>query len=64
MDMGYDAKRQKSRRPLFKHPLPARKPQAEEGEMEIGIINNEVNQIGSATKLSSAVVPVDHSYCW
>ena len=64
MDMGYDGKRQKSRRPLFKHPLTAKKPRAEEGEMEIRIINNEVNQIESTTKLSSAVVPGDHSYCW
>ena len=31
--------------------------------METGIINNEVNQIESTTKLSSPVVPVDHSYC-
>ena len=64
MHMGYDAKRQKTRRPLFKHPLPAKEPRAEEGEMEIGIINNEANQTESTKKLSSSIVPDDHSYCW
>ena len=64
MHMGYDTKRQKTRRPLFKHPLPAKKTRVEQGEMEIGIINNEVNQIESTTKLSSSVVLDDHSYCW
>ena len=64
MHMGYETKRQKTCRPLFKHTLPAKKTQSEEGEMEIGIINNEVNQIESTTKLSSSVVLDDHSYCW
>ena len=32
--------------------------------MELGIINNEVNQIESTTKVSSSVVLNDHSYCW
>ena len=32
--------------------------------METEIINNEVNQIESTTKLSSSVVLNDHSYCW
>ena len=32
--------------------------------MEIGIINNEINQTESTTKLSSSVVLDDHSYCW
>ena len=32
--------------------------------MEIGIINNEVNQIESTTTLSSSVVLNDHSCCW
>ena len=32
--------------------------------MEIGIINNEVNQIESTTKLCLSVVLDDHSYCW
>ena len=32
--------------------------------MEIGITNNEVNQIESTTKLFSSVVLDDHSYCW
>ena len=64
MNMGYDTKGQKFRHPLFKHPLPAKKTQAEEGEMEIEIINNEVNQIELTTKLSSSVVLDDHSYCW
>ena len=44
MHMGYNAKRQKIRRSLLKHPLPAKKTQVEKGEMEIGIIKNEVNQ--------------------
>ena len=64
MHFGYDRKRQKNRRSLFKHPLPAKKTRAEEGEMEIGIINNEVNKIESVTKLSSSVVLDDHSRCW
>ena len=49
MHMDYDTKRQKTRRPLFKHPLPVKKTRVEEGEMEIGIINNEVNQTESTT---------------
>ena len=32
--------------------------------MEIGIINNEVNQIESTTKLSLSVILDYHSYCW
>ena len=32
--------------------------------MEIGIINNEVNQIESTTKLPLSVVLDNHSYCW
>ena len=32
--------------------------------MEIGIINSEVNQIESKTKLSLSVVLDDHSCCW
>ena len=32
--------------------------------METGIISNEINQIESATKLSSSVVLDDNSYCW
>ena len=63
MHMGYDTRRQKTRRPLFKHSLPAKKTRAEEGEMEIGIINNEINQLELTTKLSSSVVLDDHSYC-
>ena len=63
MHMDYDTKRQKTRRPLFKHPLPVKKTRVEEGEMEIGIINNEVNQIESTTKLSLSVLLDDHSYC-
>ena len=54
--MGYDTKRQKTWRPLFKHPLPAKKIWVEEGEMEIGIINTEVNHIESELKLSLSVV--------
>ena len=49
---------------IQKHPLPAKKTRTEEGEMEIGIINNEVNQIEPATKLSLSVVLHDHSYYW
>ena len=64
MHMGYDTKRQKTRRPLFKHSLPAKKTREEEGEIEIGIVNNEVNQIESTKKLSSAVVLDDYSYYW
>ena len=45
MHMGYDTKRQKTRLPFFEHPLPAKKTRVVQGEMEIGIINNEVNQI-------------------
>ena len=37
---GYDTKRQNNRRPLIKHPLRAKKARAEQGEIEIGIINN------------------------
>ena len=62
--MGYDRKGQKTWRPLFEHPLPAKKRRVKEGEMETEIINNEVNQIESTTKLSSSVVLNDHSYCW
>ena len=64
MDMDYDTKRQKTRRPLLKHPLSAKKTGAEEGEIEIGIINNEVNRNESITKLSSSAILDDHSYCW
>ena len=60
--MGYDTKSKKKRRPLFKHLLPAKKTRAEEGEMEVGIINNEVNQIESTTKFSLSVVLDDHYY--
>ena len=45
MHMNYDTTRNKTRRPLFKHPLPTKKVRVEEGEVKIGIINNEVNQI-------------------
>ena len=64
MHMGYAQQEIKTRRPLSKHPLPTKKIRVEEGEMEIGIINNEVNQIESTTELSSSVVLDDHSYCW
>ena len=64
MHMGYDVKRQKTRRLLFKHPLPAKKTRVEQGEMEMEIINNEVNQTESTARLSSSVVLDDHSYCW
>ena len=64
MHLGYDTKRQKNRRPLFKYPLPTKKTRAEEGEMEIGSINNEVNQIESTTKSYSSAVLDYHSYCW
>ena len=40
MHKGYDTKSQNNRRPLIKHPLPAKKARAEEGEMEIGISND------------------------
>ena len=62
--MGYHTKNQKIRRPFCKHPLPARKMQAEEGEMDIGIINNETNQFESTTKLSSSLILDNHSDCW
>ena len=45
MHMGYGTKRQKIRLAFFEHPLPAKKTRVEQGEMEIGIINNEENQI-------------------
>ena len=32
--------------------------------MDIGVINNAVNQIESRAKLSSSVVLDDHSHCW
>ena len=48
----------------MKHPLLAKKTRAEEGEIENGIIDNEVNQIESTIKLSSSVVFDNHSYCW
>ena len=64
MHMGYDTKRLKTRCPLFKYPLPAKKTRAEEGDMKTGIISNEINQIESVTKLSSSVVLDDNSYCW
>ena len=32
--------------------------------MAIGIINNEVNQIESTTKLPLSIVLDNHSYCW
>ena len=35
MHKGYDTKRQNNRRPLIKHPLPAKKARVEEDEMEI-----------------------------
>ena len=57
-------KDKKTRPPLFKYPLIAKKTRAEEGEMEIGIINNEVNQLDSTNKLSPPLVLDDHSYCW
>ena len=57
-------KDKKTRRPLSVHPLPAKKARAEEGEMEIGIIINEVNQIESTIKLSSSLVLDDHTYPW
>ena len=57
-------KGKKSLRPLFKHPLPAKKTRTEEGEMEIGTINNVVNQNESTTKLSSSLVLDNYSYCW
>ena len=63
MHMGYNTKRQKTRRPLFKHSLPAKKTRVEESEMEIGIINNEVNQIEPTTKLFLSLVLDDHSHC-
>ena len=40
MHKGYITKRQNNRRTLIKHSWPAKKVRAEEGEMEIGIINN------------------------
>ena len=62
--MDYDTKRQKTWCPLFKHLLPAKKIRVEEGEKEIGIIKNEVNQIESTTKLSFSVILDYHSHCW
>ena len=63
--MGYDTKRQKILTPSsFQTPITSKKTQAEEGEMEIGIINNEVNLIESTTKLSLSVVLDGYSYCW
>ena len=62
--MDYDTKRKKTRRPLFKHPLPAKTTRVKEGETEIGIINNEVNQIESTTKLSLSITLDHHSCCW
>ena len=35
MHKGYDTKRKNNRRPLIKHPLPAKKARVEEDEMEI-----------------------------
>ena len=64
MHVGYDTKIQKTRRPLFKHRLLANKIQAEEDEIEIGIINNEINHFESTTKLSSSVVLDNYSCCW
>ena len=40
MHKGYDTKRQNNRRPLIKHPLPAKKAQVKESERETGISNN------------------------
>ena len=40
MHKGYHTKRENNRRPLIKHPSPAKKARAEEGEMEIAIFNN------------------------
>ena len=66
MHIGYDKRRQKTRRAIFKHPLAllAKKTRAEEGEMETEIINSEVNQTESTKRLSSSVVLDDHSCCW
>ena len=47
-------KYKKTRRPPFKHRLLANKIQAEEDEIEIGIINNEINHFESTTKLFSS----------
>ena len=64
--IGYDTRRQKTRRALFKHPLAllSKKTRVEEGEMETEIINSEVNQTESTIRLSSSVVLDDHSCCW
>ena len=64
--MGYDdTKRPKNSTLTFQTPiLPVKKAVEEEGEMETGIIDNEVNQIESTTKLSLSAVLDDHSYCW
>ena len=63
MHIDYNRKRQKTRRPLFKYPLPVKKIRVVELEIEIGIINNEINRTESTTKLSSSVVLDGHFYC-
>ena len=62
--MGYNTKRQKAWHSLLKHQLPAKKTWEEKGEIEIGIINNEVNLIEATKKLPLSVILDDHSSCW
>ena len=50
--------------PSFQTPITSKEKTRKKGEMEIGIINNEVNHIESTTKISSTVVLDDHSYSW
>ena len=50
--------------PSFQTPITSKEKTRKKGEMEIGIINNEVNHIESTTKISSTVVLDDHSYRW
>ena len=50
--------------PSFQTPITSIEKTRKKGEMEIGIINNEVNHTKSTTKTSSTVVLDDHSYSW
>ena len=67
MHMGYDTKRQKRRRCLFKHPLPAKKTRTKEGEMEIEIINNKVIKLSKSNWISLLLAegyPKVPNLCW
>ena len=57
-------KKAKNLTPSFQTPTASKETRVKKGEMGIRIINNEVNQIESTTKLSWSVVLDDHSYCW